>query len=87
MKQNNRAGLIPEEVLKDIFNDPYNMWRCEILVEIAGKHYVLISLLIGITEAHRMKNDKLVDDFDNDRWDTCSTGIHHFLTREEAVNY
>lgn len=38
MKQNNRAGLIPEEVLKDIFNDPYNMWRCEILVEIAGKH-------------------------------------------------
>ena len=28
-----------------------------------------------------------VDDFDNDRWDACSTGIHHFLSREEAVNY
>ena len=28
-----------------------------------------------------------VDNFDNDRWDACSTGIHHFLTREEAVNY
>ena len=28
-----------------------------------------------------------VDDFDNDRWDACSTGIHHFLTREEAVKY
>ena len=28
-----------------------------------------------------------VDDFDNDRWAECSTGIHHFLTREEAVNY
>lgn len=29
MNQNNRAGLIPEEVLKDIFSDSYNMWRCE----------------------------------------------------------
>lgn len=38
MNQNNRAGLIPEEVLKDIFNDPCNMWRCEALVEVAGKH-------------------------------------------------
>ena len=28
-----------------------------------------------------------VDDFNADRWDACSTGIHHFLTREEAVNY
>lgn len=28
-----------------------------------------------------------VDDFNNDRWDECSTGIHHFITRNEAVNY
>lgn len=28
-----------------------------------------------------------VDDFDEDRWDECSTGIHHFITREEAVKY
>ena len=28
-----------------------------------------------------------VEDFDEDRWNECSTGIHHFITRYEAVNY
>ena len=28
-----------------------------------------------------------VKDFDEDRWNECSTGIHFFITRQEAVNY
>ena len=28
-----------------------------------------------------------VKDFDEDRWKECSTGIHFFMTRDEAVNY
>lgn len=28
-----------------------------------------------------------VDNFDDDRWNECSTGIHFFITRDEAVNY
>lgn len=28
-----------------------------------------------------------VKNFDSDRWNECSTGIHHFITREEAVMY
>lgn len=28
-----------------------------------------------------------VKDFDKNRWNGCSTGIHFFITREEAVNY
>ena len=28
-----------------------------------------------------------VDNFDENRWDDCSTGIHFFLTRDEAVRY
>lgn len=28
-----------------------------------------------------------VKNFDKDRWNECSTGIHCFMTREEAVNY
>ena len=28
-----------------------------------------------------------VSDFDENRWNECSTGIHFFITREEAVNY
>ena len=28
-----------------------------------------------------------VTDFDDNRWNECSTGIHHFMTRAEAVIY
>ena len=28
-----------------------------------------------------------VDDFDENRWNECSTGIHFFITRDEAVKY
>ena len=28
-----------------------------------------------------------VKDFDENRWNECSNGIHHFITRNEAVNY
>ena len=28
-----------------------------------------------------------VDDFDTNRWNECSTGIHFFITRQEAVDY
>ena len=28
-----------------------------------------------------------IDNFDEDRWNECSTGIHFFITREEAVRY
>ena len=28
-----------------------------------------------------------VDDFDTDRWNECAPGIHHFITRGEAVAY
>ena len=29
----------------------------------------------------------IVDDYDESRWNECSTGIHFFITRDEAVNY
>lgn len=29
----------------------------------------------------------IVDDFDEDRWNECSTGIHFFITRKEAIDY
>lgn len=28
-----------------------------------------------------------VKDFDTDRWNECSTGIHFFLTKQEAIDY
>jgi len=27
------------------------------------------------------------EDFDDDRWEQCSTGIHFFMNRQEAINY
>lgn len=29
----------------------------------------------------------IVDDYDDNRWNECSTGIHFFVTRKEAVDY
>ena len=28
-----------------------------------------------------------VDDFNEDRWNECSQGIHFFINRQEAINY
>ena len=28
-----------------------------------------------------------VKDFDTDRWNECSIGIHFFINRQEAINY
>ena len=36
---------------------------------------------------YRIGETVSVDNFDPNRWNECSTGIHFFLTREEAVKY
>lgn len=36
---------------------------------------------------YRVGKTVKVLDFDTDRWNECSTGIHHFLTMAEAVRY
>lgn len=36
---------------------------------------------------YRTGETAIVDDFDTDRTHECSTGIHFFITRQEAVNY
>ena len=36
---------------------------------------------------YRVGDTVSVDDFDADRWQECSTGIHFFVTRSEAVLY
>ena len=39
------------------------------------------------TFIYRVNEIVEVKDFDTDRWDECSAGIHHFITRKEAVEY
>ena len=39
------------------------------------------------TFAYKIGEMVEVKDFDDNRWNECSTGIHFFITRQEAVNY
>ena len=36
---------------------------------------------------YKINKEVVVDDFDEDRWNECSTGIHFFMQRHEAVEY
>ena len=36
---------------------------------------------------YKVGEEVSVPDFDENRWDECSTGIHFFITRDEAVRY
>ena len=36
---------------------------------------------------YRVGETVSVPDFDTDRWNECAAGIHHFITRAEAVQY
>ena len=36
---------------------------------------------------YKINKEVVVDNFDDDRWNECSTGIHFFMQRYEAVEY
>ena len=39
------------------------------------------------TFIYKVGEEVKVDDFDTDRWNECSTGIHFFITKQEAIDY
>ena len=36
---------------------------------------------------YKVGEEVKVDNFDTDRWNECSTGIHFFITKQEAIDY
>ena len=52
-----------------------------------AKHFDFVSSDRDNNFIYRVGEIVRVDDFDENRWNECSTGIHHFITREEAVKY
>ena len=36
---------------------------------------------------YKLGDTLVIEDFDEDRWNECSTGIHFFINRVDAVNY
>lgn len=53
----------------------------------ATKNYEVAVSRFDLGFIYRVGDIIEVDDFNNDRFGIPPTGIHHFLTREEAVNY
>ena len=48
-------------------------------IEATSKH--------DINFVYRVGEMVSVDNFNTDRWNECSEGIHFFITRQEAVEY
>lgn len=50
-------------------------------------NYSLAHSVFGENFIYRVGETVEVKDFDEDRWNECSTGIHFFITRGEAARY
>ena len=59
------------------------------ITELDGSDSGLESILSDYSAGfvYKVGEDVSVPDFDENRWDECSTGIHFFITRDEAVRY
>lgn len=51
------------------------------------KEYDEVASDFNYSFVYRVDEIVEVEDFDENRWEECSTGIHFFMTRDEAVNY
>lgn len=52
-----------------------------------GKKVNEINSNYDINFIYRVGEIVHVDNFDNNRWNECSTGIHFFINKENAINY
>ena len=52
-----------------------------------GKNVKRVSSNYNFAFIYEVGKVVTVDDFDEDRWNECSTGIHFFMNKENAINY
>jgi hypothetical protein len=57
------------------------------VLEIDDGNYTKISSNFTSNFIYEIGKISKVDNFDENRWNECSTGIHFFITRKEAENY
>ena len=81
---------IPEDALRS--SGITNKCRCSKAKVISisrglDSDYTSASSLYDFQFKYRVGEVVSVDNFDTDRWNECSTGIHFFMTRREAVEY
>ena len=85
-----REGMVKLEVTADALRSSATTRKCR-----CSKAKVL-ELPEGVTEAHSGHDNSFiyrlgeiveVKDFNTDRWNECSSGIHFFMTRAEAETW
>ena len=92
-----RDGLIAEiEILPDAKRSSATTRKCRCdkakVVAITQKDGTPFAGEYGVSQhdssfLYKIGDIVSVDNYDNDRWNECSTGIHFFITRQEAVDY
>jgi hypothetical protein len=77
--------LIPEDALRSSATSRKCRASKAIVLEIIGAEYAVSKHDSAFT--YKVGETLEVEDFDINRWEECSTGIHHFITRSEAESY
>ena len=52
-----------------------------------SKHLDIAYAIYDSKFAYRINSTVEVTDFDDNRWEECAPGIHHFLSKQEAIEY
>ena len=77
--------LIPEDALRSSATSRKCRASKATVLEIIGAEYAVSKH--DSTFTYKVGGTLEVEDFDTNRWEDCSTGIHHFITRAEAESY
>jgi len=77
--------LIPEDALRSSATSRKCRASKAVVLEIIGSDVAISNH--DCTFIYKVGKTLEVPDFDTDRWNECSSGIHHFITRLEAESY
>ena len=77
--------LIPEDALRSSATSRKCRASKATVLEIIGAEYAVSKH--DSTFTYKVGETLEVEDFDTNRWEACSTGIQHFITRSEAESY
>jgi len=77
--------LIPEDALRSSATSRKCRASKAVVLEIIGSDIAISTYDDNFT--YKVGETIEVPDFNTNRWEECSTGIHHFITRAEAESY
>ena len=77
--------LIPEDALRSSATSRKCRASKAIVLDVIGADFAVSNF--DDTFIYEVGKTVSVENFDTDRWNECSTGIHHFITRAEAESY